>query len=59
MLTSQLSPSAYRLRQQWEQQDSLQFKKFREDLESMQVINALAEMIAGVRTGTKIRTFSI
>ena len=59
MLTAHLSPSAYRLRQQWETEDAPRFEKFREDEGSMQVINALAEMIAQAQAGSKIKTFPI
>ena len=46
-----LSPSAYVLRKQWEREDKKLFAKFRKDEGKIQIINALAEMMAKLEMG--------
>ena len=59
MTTQNISPSAYILRQQWEHEDKKLFRKFQKENGSMEVINALAEMMVGVQSGRSVREFQI
>ncbi len=51
MITQKISPSAYALRLQWEKEDSAIFQKFHKEKGSMEVINALAELIIQMQNG--------
>ncbi len=51
MKIRKLSPSAYVLRKQWEREDKKLFVKFRKDERKIQIINALAEMLAKLEMG--------
>ena len=53
MQSQTISPSAYILRKQWEREDKKLFRKFRKQEGVMEVINALAEMIAQAEKGVK------
>ena len=46
-----LSPSAYILRKQWECEDKKLFIEFHKDMRKIQIINALAEMLAKLERG--------
>ena len=51
MHTQKISPSAYALRLQWEKEDAKIFQKFHKEKGSIEVINALAELIIQMKNG--------
>lgn len=57
MLTSTLSPSSLSLLIEWQQSDKAFFRKYRKDKKAMEIIAALAELIANYDEKSKTPLF--
>lgn len=57
MLTSTLSPSSLSLLIEWQKSDKAFFRKYRKDKKAMEIIAALAELIANYDEKSKTPLF--